>query len=306
MCDYALGVFSGGGFMINGRVPKLVAKTAAVILIGITLIGSLMIGVSAIGAAQNAGLSAQIISDPMANGVSFPSQQEAATATALMQAEGTVAQQYGFRVTVAAAGWHQQSSTKEFTNVDLIGFSLPSATSSPSDMASFVQSASSSASSTICPGATGEPDVTNTPIAAIPDSHQVRCSPVAGRTVVAVVFAKENVLVLMGSTVSTQLQLAAIALQQYHKLASTPVAVPAAASHAWVWVLVALGAVLVVAAATVVAVRTHRKIARLESRVAEAERLSETKLATDRTDFVAGDDPLVESPPEEFAQGEST
>jgi hypothetical protein len=258
-------------------------------LIGVlALVGLVVVGASAADAGQNSALAAQIVSDPIPGGIAFSATSDNSQANSVLQAEKGVSQQYGYRVAVAVAGWHLPSTVKKFTMVVLIGFTLPNSSPSASEIAAFARSGSSSASSTFCVGVTGEPAVSNTPGPSLPNSHQVRCSPISGKTVVAVVFAKGSVLAIVDSDVADRAQLLTVAKAQYHELTSTDVSIPGASNNDWVWVLIALGGLLVLLAVVFAAVRAKRKIARLESELAAA-------LTIEHPAQAAGDEGEVDS-----------
>jgi hypothetical protein len=258
-------------------------------LIGVlAFVGLMVVGSSAADAGQNSALAAQIITDPIPGGIAFSATVDNSQADSVLQAEQGVSQQYGYRVAVAIAGWHLPSSVKKFTMVVLLGFTLPNSSSSASEIAAFARSASSSGSSTFCVGATGEPAVSNTPAPSLPNSHQVRCSPASGKTVVAVVFAKGSVLAIIDSDVADQAQLLTVAKAQYQELTSTDVSIPGGSNNDWVWILIALGGLLVLLAVVLAAVRARRKIARLESQLAAA-------LTSEHPAQAAGDDGQVNS-----------
>ena len=175
--------------------------------------------------AGNAGLSAEIIANPVPGLVSVPQRQVATLVSQLQASETTELKGLGYGATVAAEEWRRPAAPAQDVYVYLVAISAPAKGSSP--LSAVADQASSSASTSFCTGAANSPPVMRVAVAHIGDSHFVVCqrSP-NGVIAEAVTAAKANILLVVGGTEETlgRARLEAIALRQYRALPSTPFA----------------------------------------------------------------------------------
>jgi hypothetical protein len=193
-----------------------------------TCVGVVMTEASMASAGQNTVLYGQIVKDPIPDGVALSALDETVVNSQL-RAEAPIAKKYGYRVAGAIEFWREQESSKKVTEVALLAFTLPSSSSSVSDIAAFAR-VWSAASSSVCVSETGSPPVTNVPFRSLPDGHEIRCAPLNGTNLVVVSFAKGSVVADVTSTIFDQAQLLTLAKQQYDKLTVTGESIAASGS----------------------------------------------------------------------------
>jgi len=223
----------------------------------ITVLPSFSIAMPA-GAAGNAELSQQIISNPVPGYVPIANSSLQSEVNYLNQIEQSAIGPAGGKASAAADGWHDPSA-KLGIAIILDAFNYPQGVNF--DLAKN----SAAAGLSFCDAGTSAVPVSDTPIAGIPDSHLVMCQKLAsGAQPMVAAWGKANVLGMVVTSVAAMSpdKLASIATQQYNAMSSLNTAVGSGSNTGLILGLVAAGVVvLAVVAAIVLVVRARRRSA---------------------------------------------
>jgi hypothetical protein len=173
-------------------------------------------------AAGNAGLQAEIVSDPLSHGAPLSSSLLGQFTSAIQSAESNAATESGGSASVAALGWTVTTAKpKRSFIVALSALDWPNMSSSQVDRQTAL--AAKSAAATTCAGELGSPPKVDVTVRSIPNSHYFECGRASdGSVLEGITTSRANVFaVIITDTVAlSKHKLEAVTLKQYHALHS--------------------------------------------------------------------------------------